>query len=146
MIQMNMDKNTWFQSLQLLHDIRFELLYLNKHHPCKVLQNYYQLSDNGRNLSPLLATKLSTISFQPQPWKPLNNQKLQTSIDKILKSTKHMPKKEAELIQQAAFSIHSLALQKERDPSFKLPENVPTFLEDARYEPLRAHKGLAKIW
>ena len=148
MQQQTMTPALWFQCLQLLRDVRMELQHYIATGDAFVLREYYRLcQDDGKDLLPLLAIKPPVPLVEQQPLPDLQHQDLQELIEQLqdLSKTREEPH-EANLIEQAAHTLHYIVLQLERNPNFKIPENLNRYAEDPRYEFLKQHQGISAIW
>ncbi|KGP64339.1 hypothetical protein EP47_00390 [Legionella norrlandica] len=138
------------KALQLLKDILFELQ--AKKNDLSVIQAYMRLClDPKQDLNKLLVLKpalpiiekeLADIELELNNW-PVELQKFQLQY---LKLKTEYPI-EAELFLQAAHSLVSIKLSIEQSGSKEAnQEQIPLITKDPRYDPLKRHRGLIKIW
>lgn len=142
----NLDENACKQGCQLLRDIQFELEQVN--FDFSVLRQYQRICpEPGQSIDQLLALK-PAIFLEDQQLAPVKNRRLGTLLLALNQQHGRLQNnypKEAELLRQAIYNLHSMALVAENNPKDSTLANISNCMRDPRYEPLTRHRGFLKV-
>lgn len=145
------DETSLLQSIQLLHDIHFELNCTNQGTASQTLEEYcVQYANPSECYRELLHVKPALALIENAAQLPsLIDKTMQKRIENLYEHQRHLaPRfpKEAALLQQAAVNLHQIALNYENKKESVSGVNLTFYADDSRYQCLEKHRGFKKVW